>query len=108
MTKSLKAKTKQQLKKTTLIWQDLVTMSIQLESREMFISTREICKENTTKEIPGLKYLMKLFQNQKLESELSDFQSVLIVLSHPLFLNELQISEKWVKGQLILGVIFSF
>ena len=89
MTKSLKAKTKQQLKKTTLIWQDLVTMSIQLESREMFISTREICKENTTKEIPGLKYLMKLFQNQKLESELSDFQSVLIVLSHPLFLNEL-------------------
>ena len=36
MTKSLKAKTKQQLKKTTLIWQDLVTMSIQLESREMF------------------------------------------------------------------------
>ena len=88
MTKSLKAKTKQQLKKTTLIWQDLVTMSIQLESREMFISTREICKENTTKEIPGLKYLMKLFQNQKLESELNDFQSVLIVSSHPLFLNK--------------------
>ena len=88
MTKSLKAKTKQQLKKTTLIWQDLVTMSIQLESREMFISTREICKENTKKKIPGLKYLMKLFQNQKLGSALSDFQSVLIVSSHPLFLNE--------------------
>ena len=63
-------------------------MSIQIESREMFISPREICKENTTKEIPGLKYLMKLFQNQKLESELNDFQSVLIVSSHPLFLNE--------------------
>ena len=54
----------------------------------MFFSSREICKENTTKEIPGLKYLMKLFQNQKLESELNDFQSVLIVSSHPLFLNK--------------------
>ena len=63
-------------------------MSIQIESREMFISPREICKENTTKEIPGLKYLMKLFQNQKLEKELNDFQSVLIVSSHPLFLNK--------------------
>ena len=44
-------------------------MSIELEfkSREMFISSREICKENTTKEIAGLKYLMKLLQNQKLE-----------------------------------------
>ena len=52
---------------------------------------------------------MKLFQNQKLEKELNDFQSVLIVSSHPLFLNkEGYISEKWVKGQLILGVIFSF
>ena len=30
---------------------------------------------------------MKLLQNQKLESELNDFQSVLIVSSHPLFLN---------------------
>ena len=85
MTKSLKAKTKQQLKKTTLIWQDLVTMSIQLESREMFISTREICKENTTKEIPGLKYLMKLFQNRKLEKELNGLQSVLIVSPLPYF-----------------------
>ena len=63
-------------------------MSIQLVSREMFFSSREICKENTAKEIPGLKYLMKLFQKQKLESELNDFQSVLIVLSHPLFLNK--------------------
>ena len=54
----------------------------------MFISPREICKENTTKEIPGLKYLMKLFQNQKLDSELNDFQSILIVSSHPLFLNK--------------------
>ena len=35
-----------------------------------------------------IEYLMKLFQNQKLESELNDFQSVLIVSSHPLFLNE--------------------
>ena len=65
-----------------------VELELELESREMFISSREICKENTTKEIPGLKYLMKLFQNQKLESELNDFQSVLIVSSHLLFLNE--------------------
>ena len=54
----------------------------------MFISSREICKENTTKGIPGLKYLMKLFQNQKLKSELNDFQSILKVLSHPEFLNK--------------------
>ena len=75
----------------------------------MFISPREICKENTTKEISGLKYLMKLFQNQKLDSELNDFQSILIVSSHPLFLNkEGYVSEKWVKGQLISRVIFSF
>ena len=75
----------------------------------MFISPREICKENTAKEISGLKYLMKLFQNQKLDSELNDFQSILIVSSHPLFLNkEGYVSEKWVKGQLISGVIFSF
>ena len=65
-----------------------MSIELELESREMFISSWEICKENTTKEIPGLKYLMKLFQNQKLESELNDFQSVLIVLSHPLFLNK--------------------
>ena len=45
----------------------------------------------------------------KLEKELNDLQSVPIFLSHPLFLNkEGQISEKWVEGQLILGVIFSF
>ena len=43
---------------------------------------------NTTIEIHGLKYLMKLFQNQKLDSELKYFQSILIVLSHPLFLNK--------------------
>ena len=67
-----------------MIWQNLATMSIQIESREIFISPREICKKNTTKEIPGLKYLVKLFQNQKLESELNDFQSVLIVSSHPI------------------------
>ena len=84
-------------------------MSVQFEPREMFISPREICKENTAKEISGLKYLMKLFQNQKLDSELNDFQSILIVSSHPLFLNkEGYVSEKWVKGQLISGVIFSF
>ena len=65
-----------------------IELELELESREMFISSWEICKENTTKEIPGLKYLMKLFQNQKLESELNDFQSVLIVSSHPLFLNK--------------------
>ena len=64
-----------------------------------------ICKENTTKEIPGL----KPFQNEKLEKELNDFQSVLIVSFYPLFLNKLgSISKKWVKGQLILGVTFSF
>ena len=63
-------------------------MSVQLKSREMFISPREIFKENTTKEIAGLKYLMKLFQNQKLDSELNDFQSFLIVSSHPLFVNK--------------------
>ena len=54
----------------------------------MFISPWEIFKENTTKEIAGLKYLMKLFQNQKLDSELNDFQSFLIVSSHPLFVNK--------------------
>ena len=63
-------------------------MSVQLKSRDMFISPREIFKENTTKEIAGLKYLMKLFQNQKLDSELNDFQSFLIVSSHPLFVNK--------------------
>ena len=77
--------------------------------REMYISPLEICIEDTTKEISGLKYLMKLFQNQKLESELNDFQSILIVSTHLPFLNkEGLISEKWVKRHLILGVIFSF
>ena len=61
-------------------------MSMQLESRETYISPLEICKESTTKEIPGLKYLMKLFQNQKLESELNDSQSILKVSSHAPFL----------------------
>ena len=46
---------------------------IQLESRETYISPLEICKKNATKKISGLKYLMKLFQNQKLESKLNDF-----------------------------------
>ena len=63
---------------------------------------------------------MKIFGNQKLESELNDFQSIPIVSSHPPFLNEEggrgggdwgggggEISKKWVWGQLILGVIFS-
>ena len=63
-------------------------MLIQLEPREMFILPQEICEENTTKEIPEWRYQMKLFQNQKLENKLNDFQSVLIVSSHPLFLNE--------------------
>ena len=45
-------------------------------------------QKKTTKEIPGEKYLIKLFQNQKLESEFNAFQSCLIVSSHPLFLNE--------------------
>ena len=31
---------------------------------------------------------MKIFQNQKLESELNDFQIVLIVLSNPLFMKK--------------------
>ena len=46
-----------------------MSIELEFESREMFISSREICEENTTKEIPGLKYLMKLFQNRKLEKE---------------------------------------
>ena len=54
----------------------------------MYISTLKVCKENTTKEIPGLKYLMDLFKNQILESESNDFQSILIVSSHSPFLNE--------------------
>ena len=62
-------------------------MSVQLEPRG-FISPREICKEDTTKENPGLEYLMKLFRNQKLDSELNDFQSILIVSFHLLFLNK--------------------
>ena len=53
-----------------------IELELELESREMFISSQKICKENTTKEIPGLKSLMKLFQNQNLEKELNDFQSV--------------------------------
>ena len=86
-----------------------MSIELEFESREVFISSLEICKENTTKKIPGLKYLMKLFQNQKLEKELNDFQCVLIVSSHPLFLSkEGYISEKWVKRQQILRVIFSF
>ena len=56
---------------------------------------------------------MKLFQNQTLESELNDFQSILTVSSHPPFLNEergrgREDFKKWVRGQLILGAIFSF
>ena len=35
-----------------------------------------------------IEYLMKLLQNQKLETELNDFQSIVIFSSHPLFLNE--------------------
>ena len=54
----------------------------------MLISPRKICKENTAKEFPALKYLMKLFQNQKLDSELNDSRNILIVSSHPLFLNK--------------------
>ena len=46
-----------------------MSIELELESREMFISSQEICEENTTKGIPGLKYLMKLFQNRKLEKE---------------------------------------
>ena len=50
---------------------------------------------------------MKLFQKEKLESEVNDLQSIIIVLSHPLFLKkEGWISEKWVKRQLISMVIF--
>ena len=43
-------------------------MPIELESTEMFISSREICKENTTKKLPGLKYLMRLFSGLILEN----------------------------------------
>ena len=52
---------------------------------------------------------MKLFQNEKLESEVNDLQSIIIVLSHSLFLKkESWIVEKWVKRQLISVVIFLF
>ena len=60
--------------------------TIRIQRNVYFISGN--MKRKYNKEIPGLKYLMKLFQTQKLESELNDFQSVLIVLSHPLFLNK--------------------
>ena len=53
-----------------------------IKTQKMCISPLEISKENATKEIRGLKDLRKLFQNQKLENELNDFQSILIVLSH--------------------------
>ena len=57
---------------------------------------------------------MKLFQNQKPEIELNDFRSILIVPFHLPFLNKEdgggrggEISKKWVRRKLILGVIFS-
>ena len=40
-------------KKPIKIWRNLVAMSIELESREIYISSLEKCKENATKEIPG-------------------------------------------------------
>ena len=46
-----------------------IELELEFESREMFISYQEIWEENTTNEIPGMKYLMKLFQNRKLEKE---------------------------------------
>ena len=78
-------------------------MTVKLESREVHLSHLEICKENTLKEIPGLKYLMKPFQNHKLENELNDFQSILIVSSHfsSLIQEGGKIPKKWVRGQLI-------
>ena len=46
---------------------------------------------------------------RKIRKGMKYFQSVLIVSFYPLFLNKLgSISKKWVKGQLILGVTFSF
>ena len=48
----------------------------------MYLSPLEKCKENKIKEIPGLIYLTKLFKNQKLENELNDYQSILVVSSH--------------------------
>ena len=62
---------------------NLVTMSILLESREMFISFRNMQRKYNKRNS-----WMKLFENKKLESELNDFQSVLIVSFHPLFLNK--------------------
>ena len=50
---------------TTLIWKNLVIRTIQLESREMHLSLLEIWKKNTTKEIPGLNYLTRLFEKKK-------------------------------------------
>ena len=43
-------------------------MLIQLESRQMYIPSLEICKENTIKEITGLMYPIKLFQKKKLKN----------------------------------------
>ena len=61
----------------------------------------EIWKKNAMKEIPGLKYLMNLFGDKKLKSELNDFQSILIISSHPLFLNAIgmKFPKCWVIGR---------
>ena len=66
---------------------------------ERCISPLEIYKENTAKEIPRLKFLMKLFQHQKLYSELNDFQSILIVSSHSPFLNKERGWNFWKMSQ---------
>ena len=53
---------------------------LQLESRKMYFTVRNIQEQYNS----WIKVLTKLFQNQKLESELNDFQRFLIVipLSH--------------------------
>ena len=83
-----------------------MSIELELESREMFISSQEICEENTTKEIPGLKYLMKLFQNRKLEKEFPNCSHSFVPspISEQGGLN----FRKMGKGATNFGVISSF
>ena len=85
---------------TTLIWKNLVIRTIQLESREMHLSLLEIWKKNTTKEIPGLNYLTKLFEKK---SVLNDFWSIFMLSSHLPFPKKgrMKLPENLVRAQLI-------
>ena len=59
-------------------------MKIQLGSGETYIWPLEVWKENITKKILELKYLVKLFQNEKVKSELTSFQSIVKAFSSPI------------------------